>query len=110
MNESMYTQGVGLMEPPIGSYSQNQPEHLGYPDNVGSSYLTQFGTGYGSDPTLPPEPGVPPVEPPPQPPPTYELPSSVKWYGGAWYVVSTASIAASAYHGYKRNESIGWAL
>jgi len=28
----------------------------------------------------------------------------------AWGVVATASMAASAYHGYKRNESIGWAL
>lgn len=29
----------------------------------------------------------------------------------AWfYVVDTASMAASAYHGYKRNNSIGWAL
>lgn len=27
-----------------------------------------------------------------------------------WSAVSTASMAASAYHGYKRNESVGWAL
>jgi hypothetical protein len=28
----------------------------------------------------------------------------------AWTAVSTASMAASAYHGYKRNTSVGWAL
>ena len=28
----------------------------------------------------------------------------------AWKVASTVSSAASVYHGYKRNESIGWAL
>ena len=27
-----------------------------------------------------------------------------------WAFLSTASMAASAYHGYKRNESIGWAV
>lgn len=30
--------------------------------------------------------------------------------GTAWMVVATASSAASAFHGYKRNGSIGWAL
>lgn len=28
----------------------------------------------------------------------------------AMYVAGTASVAALAYHGYKRNQSIGWAL
>lgn len=28
----------------------------------------------------------------------------------AWGILSTASAAAATYHGYKRNESIGWAL
>jgi hypothetical protein len=27
-----------------------------------------------------------------------------------WGLLSTASMAASAYHGYKRNNSVGWAL
>ena len=27
-----------------------------------------------------------------------------------WALLATASMAASAYHGYRRNESIGWAL
>lgn len=32
--------------------------------------------------------------------------------GGAvvWGLLSTASMAASIYHGYKRNDSVGWAL
>lgn len=30
--------------------------------------------------------------------------------GIVWGVLATASAAASAYHGYKRNESIGWAI
>lgn len=31
-------------------------------------------------------------------------------YWAAWGLISTASMAASAYHGYKRNDSLGWAL
>lgn len=27
-----------------------------------------------------------------------------------WGAISTVSMAASAYHGYKRNQSVGWAL
>jgi hypothetical protein len=34
----------------------------------------------------------------------------VKRIGGVWAVLGTASMALSAYHGYKRNDSIGWAL
>lgn len=118
MNESMYTQGVGLVEPPIGSYYQGQPEMLAYPDQPGSSYLPSFGSitsrepmwGYGSDPTLPPPETAPPQGPPGESPPTFEVPPTVKWYAGAWWVLSTASMAASAYHGYKRNDSVGWAV
>lgn len=33
-----------------------------------------------------------------------------KTYWTIWGVVSTASMAASAFHGYKRNRSVGWAL
>jgi len=28
----------------------------------------------------------------------------------AWAVLSTASMAASAFHGYRRNQTVGWAL
>jgi len=35
--------------------------------------------------------------------------SKVNW-GLVWGILSTASMAASAYHGYRRNQSIGWAL
>lgn len=31
-------------------------------------------------------------------------------YGTVWAVLGTVSMAASAYHGYKRNQSVGWAL
>lgn len=31
-------------------------------------------------------------------------------WGTIWAIASTASMAASAYHGYKRNNSIGWAI
>ena len=33
-----------------------------------------------------------------------------KKYAWAWGILSTASGAVSAYHGYKRNDSVGWAL
>ncbi|KKN61344.1 hypothetical protein LCGC14_0522760 [marine sediment metagenome] len=33
-----------------------------------------------------------------------------KKYAWAWGILSTASGAVSAYHGYKRNNSVGWAL
>lgn len=33
----------------------------------------------------------------------------MKW-GAIWGVAATASMAASAFHGYRRNQSIGWAL
>lgn len=31
-------------------------------------------------------------------------------WGTFWAIASTASMAASAYHGYKRNDSVGWAI
>lgn len=48
-------------------------------------------------------------------PPSYRSPytnedGSLNGTGIAVGVVSTASMAASAYHGYKRNKSVGWAL
>lgn len=36
--------------------------------------------------------------------------SSLTTYVAVWSMLSTASMAASAYHGYKRNDSVGWAL
>lgn len=32
------------------------------------------------------------------------------WTSPTWVVIRTVSMAASAYHGYRRNQSIGWAL
>lgn len=49
----------------------------------------------------------------PSPPPPTLTETEKKGLGAgamAWWFLSTASMAASAYHGYKRNESIGWAL
>jgi len=118
MNDgSFYTQGVGLMEPPIGSYYDDTgvpASPLAYPNQEGSSYLSGYGDatsyeptwGYGNDAV----PAPPPPELPPSSPPTYEVPKSVKYYTIGWGIVSTASMAASAYHGYKRNQSIGWAV
>jgi hypothetical protein len=42
--------------------------------------------------------------------PAGELPEPTAAAQVAYGVLSTASMAASAYHGYKRNESVGWAL
>jgi len=30
--------------------------------------------------------------------------------GPVWYALGAAGVAASAYHGYKRNNSVGWAV
>ena len=38
---------------------------------------------------------------------THGEPLRIPWY---WYTISTVSMAASAYHGYRRNNSLGWAL
>lgn len=32
------------------------------------------------------------------------------WFGALWAVLSTASAALSGYHGYKRNNSLGWGI
>ena len=37
-------------------------------------------------------------------------PTSIFGGGGLWPVLSFASAAASTYHGYKRNDSVGWAV
>lgn len=39
-----------------------------------------------------------------------EREGKLKTGGAVFGVLSTVSMAASAYHGYKRNESVGWAL
>jgi hypothetical protein len=61
-----------------------------------------------------------PPPPHPGPPPPGIVPSAASGYGECgddvnisvllWSALSTASMAASAYHGYKRNDSVGWAL
>jgi hypothetical protein len=33
-----------------------------------------------------------------------------RWWRMVWGTLATASFAASVYHGYKRNDSVGWAI
>jgi hypothetical protein len=49
--------------------------------------------------------------PQPEPPPRHAMGAADVSPGAvAWAAVSTASMATSAFHGYKRNQSVGWAL
>lgn len=62
------------------------------------------------------DPGAP--EPPPQQ--VIDRPIEIRWppatvqqhdgWRTAWMVAATASSALCVYHGYKRNQSVGWAL
>lgn len=36
--------------------------------------------------------------------------TALRKYSTAWAIIGTASMAASAYHGYRRNRSVGWAI
>jgi hypothetical protein len=47
--------------------------------------------------------------PQPEPPPARAM-GEVNVGAATWAALSTASMAASAFHGYKRNQSVGWAL
>lgn len=38
------------------------------------------------------------------------IPHYFEWVPNWYWLLSAASSAASAYHGYKRNDSIGWAV
>jgi hypothetical protein len=103
-----YTQAVGGMGN-YGSYvAGRRPERLTYPNQAGSSYLTQF----GEDPSLPvpPPPNGPPAPLPNGPPAQLEVPTGAKVLGVAWTALSVAGSIGGVYHGYKRNNSIGWAL
>lgn len=44
------------------------------------------------------------------PPPASSSPMMSQGVHTLWWVAGTASTAALAYHGYRRNNSIGWAL
>lgn len=54
--------------------------------------------------------GQEPSEPPPDPGPPPTSASKASKASMAVGFISTASMAASAYHGYRRNQSVGWAL
>ena len=119
-----YMQAVAGIDP-FGSYYQQQPEQLSYPNQAGSAYLPGFGhvsdmePGFGEESYLMP-PDVPPTDdsdlpPGTMTPPEYgEPPSTINLnatpLGYAWTAVAVASTAAGAYHGYKRNQSVGWAI
>lgn len=53
-------------------------------------------------------PAAPPLPPSPQPAETSIFKNDTVMM--LWPILSTASMAASAYHGYKRNDSVGWAI
>lgn len=54
---------------------------------------------------------APPAPPAPVAPPNGQrrLRNSTAW-AIVWAVLGTASMAASAFHGYRRNRSVGWAV
>jgi len=89
----------------------------GYPNQEGSAYLPGFGAEqFGDDMSYLP-PADPPAELPPGtmtptdntiPPDLTVAPKGVLGY--AWKAASIASAGAGAYHGYKRNQSVGWAV
>lgn len=37
-------------------------------------------------------------------------PTSVQFIPPWWWILSAASVGLSAYHGYRRNNSVGWAI
>ncbi len=70
------------------------------------SYTPNMVAAMGSDPS-----GIgadAAVLPAPVPAPA-ESPAS-GFVRGLWFLASTASMAASTFHGYRRNDSVGWAL
>lgn len=102
-HQPFYTQGVAGM----GDYSGvsagplvNQP--LDYPDAEGSPYLPQYGS-IGSDMTLPPSSSMTTSKPDEG----WLSSPTVKMAASA---ASMAGMVLGAYHGYKRNNSVGWAI
>lgn len=82
-----------------------------YKDGL-SLFLKNAKTAFGDDapsslPSAPAAPSAPLVPQPSAPPAKASSGSPLRT---AWAVASTVSSAVSAYHGYKRNDSIGWAL
>ena len=42
--------------------------------------------------------------------PAEDAPYSSGWWKTVWAIASVLSVGASAYHGYRRNDSVGWAI
>ena len=100
--QSQYLQAIGAYNPydpyggSYGSYYSQLPEQLTYPNQAAMPYGPQFGQ---QDPQQP------------QPPAPLPAPSATKSkLGYLWSAASIAGTAVGAYHGYKRNNSIGWAI
>ena len=96
-----YTQAVGGMGN-YGSYwSGKPPEQLTYPNEAGSPYLPQFGQ---EEP-----PTAPSAAPTPEPLVALATTGGTM-VGLAYSALTIAGGAVGIYHGYKRNDSVGWAL
>lgn len=91
-----YTQAIGTTD-----YYTQPPPPVGYPNASG---LPQY-SGFGQ-PEAPPPPIEPDWQLPEEEPPTTlgKVASVVGWAG------SVVGTAAGAYHGYKRNDSVGWGI
>ena len=101
-------------QPPQPRYMQavaGAEQFGGYPDQPGSSYLPGFGDDMSLPPADPPAEAPPVTMTPPGPAVTPELTiAPVGVIGYAWTAASIASAGTGAYHGYKRNQSVGWAV
>jgi hypothetical protein len=135
--QSQYLQAIGQYEAPYGQAleypnQEGSPQYSGYgsygtrsgeapygqaleyPNQEGSPQYSGYGS-FGQEPDMPPPP---PDMPPPPPPPSGgppvvingNLQKGATTLGLIWTAASIAGTAGGAYHGYKRNKSIGWAI
>jgi hypothetical protein len=97
VNGHLYQEPVTISHVP-GAQAQGVLRGLGVDPSMGSLVSYQITPGLGAD-----------AEPPPIPP-LPDRPLLSPAVRVAWEVGALASTMALAYHGYKRNESIGWAI
>lgn len=136
-HESFYTQAIGQMptqmpEPAIGShamvptgsyYGPQQGEHLQYPNEPGSPQYSGYGAmGYGDltsydmfpyGQTLENGNGGEEIQtfvPEDQPAPPPQQATVNPALRAAAIALGWAGAIGGAYHGYKRNQSYGWAI
>ena len=92
------------IQPPLatdGDYGFFGAQSLGF---ITNEITRPIGGEFGALPELPAQPWTFGAEGDPLVPRVNPTTAAI------WGIVSTASMAASAYHGYKRNDSVGWAL